>query len=139
LYYYIRSLERVLLLFEIFFLVNLCHFELIEEYTKITEKGNDTFLHQDKERTQMEIDQIDQPVMHGYWKAIGADKTINDTSNIVIGFKKSLVFYEGKAPGGRKSHWIMHEYRVNGTPRRKKTYADDMRVGGLLFHFSIHI
>ncbi|XP_059430197.1 NAC transcription factor 32-like [Corylus avellana] len=62
----------------------------------------------------------------GYWKATGSDKPIEDTRNILIGFKKTLVFYQGKAPGGVKSNWIMHEFRTANPPLRKRKYENDM-------------
>ncbi|KAJ0083543.1 hypothetical protein Patl1_29589 [Pistacia atlantica] len=37
----------------------------------------------------------------------------------IAGFKKSLVFYEGKPPKGRKTNWIMHEFRVKDAPPSK--------------------
>ncbi|KAL2553893.1 NAC domain-containing protein 79-like [Forsythia ovata] len=33
--------------------------------------------------------------------------------NKLVGFKQHLVFYKGKILSGTKSHWNIHEYRVN--------------------------
>lgn len=58
--------------------------------------------------------------MAGFWKATGRDKAVYDKSKLV-GMRKTLVFYKGRAPNGQKTDWIMHEYRLesdeNGPPQ----------------------
>ncbi|CAN0908602.1 NAC domain-containing protein 7 [Linum grandiflorum] len=58
----------------------------------------------------------------GFWKATGRDKSIY-CRQCLVGMRKTLVFYKGRAPNGQKSDWIMHEYRLetneNGAPQAK--------------------
>ncbi|XP_057802426.1 NAC transcription factor 32-like [Salvia miltiorrhiza] len=62
----------------------------------------------------------------GYWKATGADKPVI-VGAVILGFRRTLEFYEGKPPNGQKTVWKIHEFRVNGVARNK-TSADDMRL-----------
>ncbi|KAJ3672629.1 hypothetical protein LUZ60_007350 [Juncus effusus] len=58
----------------------------------------------------------------GFWKATGRDKPIY-TKHSLVGMRKTLVYYKGRAPNGQKSDWIMHEYRLetneNAPPQAK--------------------
>jgi hypothetical protein len=52
----------------------------------------------------------------------------------VVGIKKSLVFYKGKAPNGVKTNWIMHEYRLpdDGARPKQRQEAGAKRKGSSL-------
>ncbi|KAL9228598.1 hypothetical protein vseg_004157 [Gypsophila vaccaria] len=48
----------------------------------------------------------------GYWKATGSPSYVYSSENKVIGVKKTMVFYKGRAPTGSKTKWKMNEYKA---------------------------
>ncbi|KAG6481600.1 hypothetical protein ZIOFF_058204 [Zingiber officinale] len=54
----------------------------------------------------------------GFWKATGSDRPIRSAADPrrVLGVKKTLVFYRGRAARGTKTDWVMNEYRLPEAP-----------------------
>ncbi|KAK7396710.1 hypothetical protein VNO78_17868 [Psophocarpus tetragonolobus] len=46
----------------------------------------------------------------GYWKATGSPNHVYSSDNRIIGIKRTMVFYSGRAPNGTKTDWKMNEY-----------------------------
>ncbi|PPR92280.1 hypothetical protein GOBAR_AA28384 [Gossypium barbadense] len=67
----------------------------------------------------------------GYWKATGKDKEIYRGKSLV-GMKKTLVFYKGRAPKGEKTNWVMHEYRLEGKVFQKSSGGKKTHISGLV-------
>ncbi|KAK7822695.1 nac domain-containing protein 7, partial [Quercus suber] len=88
-----------------------------------TEEQNEWYFFSHKDKKYPTGTRTNRATTAGFWKATGRDKAIYSKHDL-IGMRKTLVFYKGRAPNGQKSDWIMHEYRLeteeNGTPQARK-------------------
>ncbi|KAL3499524.1 hypothetical protein ACH5RR_038617 [Cinchona calisaya] len=95
----------------------------LQELCKIgTEEQNEWYFFSHKDKKYPTGTRTNRATKAGFWKATGRDKAIY-CKHSLIGMRKTLVFYSGRAPNGQKSDWIMHEYRLetneNGTPQEE--------------------
>ncbi|CAK9167624.1 unnamed protein product [Ilex paraguariensis] len=66
----------------------------------------------------------------GYWKATGSPGNVY-SSNQIIGVKRTMVFYRGRAPGGRKTEWKMNEYKALAGEASSSTSAAPKRPAAI--------
>lgn len=67
-----------------------------------------------RDRRQANGGRPNRTTERGFWKATGSDRPIRSAANPrrLIGLKKTLVYYRGRAPRGTKTEWVMNEYRL---------------------------
>ncbi|GMH27401.1 hypothetical protein Nepgr_029244 [Nepenthes gracilis] len=84
------------------------------------ELGQERYFFSTREAKYPNGNRSNRATVSGYWKATGKDKAImggsgsscRNTQQVVVGMKKTLVFYRGKPPHGIRTDWVMHEYRL---------------------------
>ncbi|MFS7986131.1 putative chromatin regulator PHD family [Helianthus anomalus] len=69
--------------------------------------------------------QTNRATKTGYWKATGKDRTVvYPNAGALAGMRKTLVFYNNRAPNGIKTGWIMHEFRLENPHIPPKVYIN---------------
>ncbi|XP_010933936.3 NAC domain-containing protein 37 [Elaeis guineensis] len=95
----------------------------LQEWCRIGyEEQSEWYFFSHKDKKYPTGTRTNRATLSGFWKATGRDKAVHD-KNKLIGMRKTLVFYKGRAPNGQKTDWIIHEYRLeseeNGPPQEE--------------------
>ncbi|CAO2200881.1 unnamed protein product [Urochloa humidicola] len=75
--------------------------------------GKEWYFYNLRDRKYATGQRTNRATVSGYWKATGKDRAVvAGDAAAVVGMRKTLVFYRGRAPKGRKTEWVMHEFRL---------------------------
>ncbi|CAH2034955.1 unnamed protein product, partial [Thlaspi arvense] len=128
-YYLHRRNERLEIELEIIPLMDLYKFDPWElpEKSFLPNRDMEWFFFCHRDKKYQNGSRINRATKSGYWKATGKDRKIicdqssssSSLSSSVIGCRKTLVFYMGRAPFGCRTKWVMHEYRLCDTDNSK--------------------
>lgn len=76
--------------------------------------GKEKYFYTQRDRKYATGLRTNRATASGYWKATGKDRPIL-RKGILVGSRKTLVFYRGRAPKGSKTDWVMHEFRLESS------------------------
>ncbi|VAI13043.1 NAC domain-containing protein 21/22-like [Triticum urartu] len=85
--------------------------------------GKEWYFYSLKDRKYATGQRTNRATVSGYWKATGKDRVVA-RRGALVGMRKTLVFYQGRAPKGRKTEWVMHEYRLEGAHEQASKQED---------------
>ncbi|KAG6474942.1 hypothetical protein ZIOFF_064159 [Zingiber officinale] len=112
-YYLKRKIDGLNIELEVIPVIDLYKFDPWElpEKSFLPKRDMEWFFFCPRDRKYPNGSRTNRATVSGYWKATGKDRKI-ECECAVFGLRKTLVFYVGRAPGGERTDWIMHEYRL---------------------------
>ncbi|XP_065004025.1 NAC domain-containing protein 22-like isoform X2 [Musa acuminata AAA Group] len=113
-FYLRRMVQGKKLQLEIISTINLYHYDPWElpGMAKIGER--EWYFYVPRDRRQASGGRPSRTTERGFWKATGCERPVRSAADPkrLIGYKKTLVYYQGRAPRGSKTDWVMNEYRL---------------------------
>ncbi|KAF7828553.1 NAC domain-containing protein 71 [Senna tora] len=113
-YYLKRKVEGLQIELEVIPVIDLYKFDPWElpEKSFLPKRDMEWFFFCPRDRKYPNGSRTNRATKAGYWKATGKDRKVECHSS-VTGYRKTLVFYRGRAPLGDRTDWVMHEYRLS--------------------------
>lgn len=128
-YYLKRKVEGLEIELEVIPVVDLYKFDPWELPDKsfLPKRDMEWFFFCPRDRKYPNGSRTNRATRAGYWKATGKDRKVT-CQTAVTGYRKTLVFYRGRAPLGDRTDWVMHEYRLcdelsQGSPSFQGAFA----------------
>ncbi|KAF8395769.1 hypothetical protein HHK36_019720 [Tetracentron sinense] len=87
--------------------------DLIEKYYCKAYGEKEWYFFTPRDRKYLKGDRPDRAAGDGFWRATEAKKPVRSNGGTLVGYKRSLVYYKGKPPNGKKTNWLMNEYSVS--------------------------
>nr|GEU34437.1 NAC domain-containing protein 71-like [Tanacetum cinerariifolium] len=112
-YYLRRKLQGLQIELEVIPVIELYRFDPwdLPEKSYLPKHDMEWFFFCPRDRKYPNGSRTNRATNAGYWKATGKDRKVLSQSS-VLGYRKTLVFYRGRAPLGNRTSWVMHEYRL---------------------------
>ncbi|XP_074309320.1 NAC domain-containing protein 71-like [Silene latifolia] len=114
-YYLKRKVEKLEIELEVIPVIDFYKFDPwdLPEKSFLPKRDMEWFFFCPRDRKYPNGSTTNRATKAGYWKATGKDRKVVCESDSVTGFRKTLVFYQGRAPLGNRTDWVMHEYRLS--------------------------
>ncbi|KAG5523916.1 hypothetical protein RHGRI_030796 [Rhododendron griersonianum] len=128
-YYLKRKVEGLEIELEVIPVIDLYKFDPWElpEKSFLPKRDMEWFFFCPRDKKYPNGSRTNRATKAGYWKATGKDRKVV-CQDSATGYRKTLVFYRGRAPMGDRTDWVMHEYRLcddtsQGSPSFRGAFA----------------